>query len=102
MLAESFERIHRSNLVGMGVLPLQFLEGESKETYALTGEETYSVKEPIDTWQPGEQLTVNVVRSDQTTVEIPVVLRLDNDVELEHYRNGGILLSVYEDLLHES
>lgn len=102
VLAESFERIHRSNLVGMGVLPLQFLEGESKETYALTGEETYSVKEPIDTWQPGEQLTVNVVRSDQTTVEIPVVLRLDNDVELEHYRNGGILLSVYEDLLHES
>ena len=101
VLAESFERIHRSNLVGMGVLPLQFIDGESKETYQLTGEEKYSVQSPIDAWTPGSELLMRVERKDGSTVDVPVILRLDNDVELEHYQSGGILLSVYEEMLRE-
>ncbi len=94
VLAESFERIHRSNLVGMGVLPLQYKRDENAETYQLKGDETYSVETPIDTWEPNSTVTLRV--EGETIQTIDVVLRLDNEVELTYYRNGGILNTVVQ------
>lgn len=86
IIAESFERIHRSNLAGMGILPLQFLEGQQASSLGLTGKETYAVNIPSDV-KPGEILTVEV--SDGRKFEVR--LRLDTEVELAYFRNGGIL-----------
>ncbi|KAH1004441.1 hypothetical protein HUJ05_005253 [Dendroctonus ponderosae] len=86
VIAESFERIHRSNLVGMGLIPLQFLDGENADTLGLTGKETYDINLPADL-KPGQhiQITTNVGLS------FDVVLRFDTEVDLLFYRNGGIL-----------
>jgi aconitate hydratase len=86
VLAESYERIHRSNLVGMGVLPLQFLPGQSRETVGLTGREVYEVLGVADGLAPGKQLTV---RADDR--EFPVVCRVDSPQEVEYLLHGGIL-----------
>ncbi len=94
VLAESFERIHRSNLVGMGVLPLQFRQGDSARSLGLTGREVYDIRGIRDTLEPGGTLTVRVTREDGTTFEFPVDVRLDSQVEVEYYRNGGILQTV--------
>jgi aconitate hydratase len=89
VLAESFERIHRSNLVGMGVLPLQFKEGESADSLGLTGKETYDIL-GLENLEPRGELTVKA--KDKTReLDFKVVLRLDSAVEIEYYRNGGIL-----------
>lgn len=85
MIAESFERIHRSNLVGMGIVPLQFLEGENAETLGLTGREIYNIELP-DNLKPGQEIQV---RADLKTFS--VIVRFDTDVDLLYYRNGGIL-----------
>lgn len=85
MIAESFERIHRSNLVGMGIVPLQFLEGENAESLGLTGREIYNIELP-ENLKPGQEIQV---RSDLKTFS--VILRFDTDVDLLYYRNGGIL-----------
>ena len=97
VVAASFERIHRSNLVGMGVLPLQFKNGETHESLGLTGEETYSVLGLSDEMQPMQDVILRV--NDQ---EIPVLCRLDNRVEIEYYRNGGILHTVLRNFMRES
>jgi len=89
VIAQSYERIHRSNLVGMGVLPLQFLEGESHETLGLTGKEVYSIHGIHDDMKPNEILTV---KADDK--EFKVICRLDNQVEIDYYKNGGILHTV--------
>jgi aconitate hydratase len=94
VLAESFERIHRSNLVGMGVLPLQFQEGESPETLGLTGRETFDVVGIRDRLQPRGTLAVRAEAEDGSTVEFNVDVRLDSQVEIEYYQNGGILHTV--------
>jgi aconitate hydratase len=86
VLAESFERIHRSNLVGMGIIPLQYKPGESAESLKLTGHETYTIDLPSDI-QTGQQVTIKV--SDGRTFD--VVVRFDTDVELMYFRHGGIL-----------
>jgi aconitate hydratase len=93
VIAESYERIHRSNLVGMGVLPLQFLPGETPTTLGLTGRETYSVL-GIARVRPGVQLEVHARREDGTEVRFHATARLDSDVDVEYYRNGGILHTV--------
>jgi len=91
VIAESYERIHRSNLVGMGVLPLQFLEGESYTSLGLDGTETFSIPELTDNTKPSQKLTVNAVGSDGKTKSFQVVSRLDSKIEIDYYRNSGIL-----------
>ncbi len=93
VIADSYERIHRSNLVGMGVLPLQFIAGESAETLGLTGTESFTIS--IDeSLQPRQTVAVVAMREDGTTVEFESVCRIDTPVEVEYYRNGGILHTV--------
>jgi len=93
VIAESFERIHRSNLVGMGVLPLQFPEGEDRNTLNLTGEDTFDI-ELGDDVQPGRNIRVRVTREDGSSFELTAKCRLDTPVEVDYYRNGGILHTV--------
>jgi len=97
VIAESFERIHRSNLVGMGVLPLQFLAGHDPAVLGLDGTETYDILagEPL---APRQRLTVNARRLDGTVFTFEVVCRLDTPVEIDYYRNGGILHTVLRNL----
>jgi aconitate hydratase len=94
VIAESYERIHRSNLVGMGVLPLQFVEGEGAESLGLTGRESFTIRGIADGLAPGDTLTVVAEREDGSTIEFDVDVRLDSDVDVEYYRNGGILHTV--------
>lgn len=97
VIATSFERIHRSNLVGMGVLPLTFAEGESHETLELDGTEMFSI--PVtDEVQPLQSLTVTANHPDGSSKEFEVSVRLDTPVEVEYYRNGGILHTVLRQL----
>lgn len=91
VIAKSFERIHRSNLVGMGVLPLQFLPGEDAETLGLDGTEEYSIAGISDGITPGKQLTVTATRPDGDQVTFQVTVRIDSPVEVDYYRHGGIL-----------
>jgi aconitate hydratase len=93
VLVESFERIHRSNLVGMGVLPLQFLPEENAASFGLTGEETYDVL-GVEDVAPRKRLTVRATRADGSVTEFAVIARIDSPVEAEYYRNGGILQTV--------
>jgi aconitate hydratase len=97
VLAESFERIHRSNLVGMGVLPLQYADGESAATYGLDGSETYSIA-GIAEIEPRQDVTVKVTRANGETLDIVARCRIDTYNELEYYRSGGILHYVLRNL----
>ena len=98
VIAESYERIHRSNLVGMGVLPLQFREGHGAERLGLTGFEVYEVTGIATGLEPGGEVAVSATREDGSTVAFSAIVRLDSDVELEYYRNGGILHTVLRKL----
>jgi aconitate hydratase len=100
VVTQSFERIHRSNLVGMGVLPLQFREGESPETFKLDGSETFDLRglSGIDI-KPRQSLTLVIHRSDGTVDEAELTLRIDTPIEIEYYKNGGILPYVLRQLL---
>jgi aconitate hydratase len=93
VLVESFERIHRSNLVGMGVLPLQFLPGENAASLGLTGEETYDVL-GIDDVKPRQRVRIRATKPDGDVTEFEAIARIDSPVEAEYYRNGGILQTV--------
>ncbi len=99
VIAESFERIHRSNLVGMGVLPLQFEEGESAESLGLTGFETLGVSGISEDLYPGKKMTVTVTDTDGGQREFHATCRLDTPVEVEYYRNGGILQTVLRQMI---
>ncbi len=100
VLAESYERIHRSNLVGMGVLPLQFKEGQSIESLGLTGHETYTIHVD-DELQPLQDLRVDVTDDGGNTRTITMTCRVDTPVEVDYYRNGGILQTVLRGFLKE-
>jgi aconitate hydratase len=99
VLAESFERIHRSNLVGMGVLPLQFLPGQNAEALGLDGSERYTIAGISDGLVPRELVTVRAEREDGRVIEFQAIARLDTDMEIEYYRHGGILTFVLRRLL---
>lgn len=101
VIAESYERIHRSNLVGMGVLPLQFKDGESPDTYGLTGKEVFSINGLSDGLKPMKTLKMTAQKEDGSTVEFDVVARIDSQVEVEYYRHGGILQYVLRQFLKE-
>ncbi|ALH79901.1 aconitate hydratase AcnA [Sphingopyxis macrogoltabida] len=90
VIVESFERIHRSNLVGMGVLPLQFLEGDTRETLGLTGDDIFTITGVADL-KPRQTVTVNVTRADGSTFSFDTLCRIDTANEVEYYMNGGIL-----------
>jgi len=100
VIAESFERIHRNNLVGMGVLPLQFTTGTDAETLVLDGSEQVTIIGLAGNLEPGVQITVTVDRGgDRTPLSFPATVRLDNPMELEYYRHGGILQKVLRQML---
>ncbi|GAB2701709.1 aconitate hydratase AcnA [Paenibacillus thermoaerophilus] len=99
VIAESFERIHRSNLVGMGVLPLQFKEGTNRNTLNLDGTETFDIVGLSNDVQPGQTITVKATRTDGSTFEFPVTVRLDSLVDVDYYRNGGILQTVLRQMM---
>ncbi|MDQ3514217.1 MAG: aconitate hydratase AcnA [Chloroflexota bacterium] len=94
VLAESFERIHRSNLVGMGVLPLQFLPGESAASHGLTGRETLDITGLTGTLAPRARFSITATGDDGTTRTFEVIARIDSPVEVRYYQNGGILPTV--------
>ncbi len=94
VIAESFERIHRSNLVGMGVLPLQFLEDESAEFHNITGNEKFTISEITSNLKPLCQLSIDIEDNSGSSRKIDVVCRLDSAVEVEYFYNGGILQTV--------
>ncbi|MGZ3503666.1 MAG: aconitate hydratase AcnA [Vulcanimicrobiaceae bacterium] len=98
VIAESFERIHRSNLIGMGILPLQFIDGADRSTYALTGEETYDIVGIENGITPRMHLTVRASDPDRTGLNFRVLLRIDTPDEAEYYRHGGILQYVLRQL----
>ncbi|HXF52036.1 MAG TPA: aconitate hydratase AcnA [Dehalococcoidia bacterium] len=100
-IAESFERIHRSNLVGMGVLPLQFEPGESAESLGLTGLERFDIEGIASGLQPGKRLTVRARSDDGGEKRFTVIARVDTPVEVEYYRHGGILPYVLRQLVSE-
>jgi aconitate hydratase len=102
VVAQSFERIHRSNLVGMGVLPLQFPEGVSAQTLNLDGTETYDITGLSDSIQPRQDVTLHITRKDGTKVEQTVKLRIDTPIEVDYYRHGGILPFVLRQLIAEA
>ncbi|NPA26991.1 MAG: aconitate hydratase AcnA [Chloroflexi bacterium] len=101
VIAESFERIHRSNLVGMGILPLQFQPGDNLQRLGLTGREEFFIEGLHDDIKPGATLAVRAVREDGSSVTFPVLARLDTPVEVEYYRNGGILHTVLRRMMRE-
>jgi aconitate hydratase len=99
VIAESFERIHRSNLVGMGVLPLRFAEGQNAESLGLDGSEVFDIEGLNDSIQPQSQLTVKATKSNGEVIQFKVTALLNTDVEVNYYRNGGILHTVLRNLM---
>ena len=99
VVAASFERIHRSNLVGMGVLPLQFLDGVTAQSLGLDGSQTFSIGGLSDAIQPGQRLTIEIENQDRQKRYVPVKLRIDTPIEIDYYRHGGILPFVLRQLL---
>jgi aconitate hydratase len=101
VIAESFERIHRSNLVGMGVLPLQFPEGMGWKTLGINGTETFDIIGLDNGVQPGQKVKVIATREDETTFEFDAIVRLDSMVDVDYYHNGGILQTVLRQIMAE-
>jgi aconitate hydratase len=99
VLAESYERIHRSNLIGMGVIPLEYLPGQNRESLGLTGEEEFDLSGIAQDLKPGKKLTLTVRGAGGATRSLEVRARIDTLVELDYYRHGGILQFVLRQLL---
>jgi aconitate hydratase len=99
VIAENYERIHRSNLVGMGVLPLQFLPGESRASLNLTGRELYHITGLEEDLIPGKEVRVRAVTEYGTDITFGVTVRIDSALEIEQYRNGGILPFILRKML---
>lgn len=98
VIAESFERIHRSNLIGMGILPLEFPPGVTRKTLGLTGEERIDVLS-LNTLQPGEDIAVIVTLADGSSQTLSCRCRIDTGNELTYFRHGGILQYVIRNML---
>ena len=102
VVAQSFERIHRSNLVGMGVLPLQFKEGTTAASLGLDGSETYDVLGLNRSLKPQQDLTLHVTRKGGQTLDVPVRCRIDTPIEIDYYQHGGILPYVLRQILEKT
>ena len=101
VIAQSFERIHRSNLVGMGVLPCQFKEGTNAATLKLDGSETFDLLGIGEDLKPRQEVTLVIHRSDGKTETVPLIVRIDTPIEVDYYRHGGILPYVLRQLLRQ-
>jgi aconitate hydratase len=99
VLAASYERIHRSNLIGMGVLPLEFEPGSTWQTLGLTGEEVFDIQIAGESLQPQQKLEVFATSPQGSRQKLITLVRIDTPVELDYYRNGGILQTVLRKLL---
>jgi aconitate hydratase len=102
VIAESYERIHRSNLVGMGILPLQFLAGENAQSHLLDGNEVFwitGIKELVEDFRPGRTVKVGIIREPKSKTEFSALVRIDTPQEAQYYANGGILQYVLRQLL---
>jgi len=99
VIARSFERIHRSNLVGMGVLPLQFKNSDSVDTLGITGTETFDISGLENGIKAQQDVTLTIRRDDGSTQDVTVLLRIDTPIEVDYYQNGGILPFVLRQLL---
>jgi aconitate hydratase len=99
VIAKSYERIHRSNLVGMGVLPLQFKGSDSMASLNLTGDETFALTGLSGDIKPQQDVTLTVTRKDGSTQSATLLLRIDTPIEVDYYRNGGILPFVLTELM---
>ncbi|MGI8494407.1 MAG: aconitate hydratase [Pyrinomonadaceae bacterium] len=99
VVAQSYERIHRSNLVGMGVLPLQFKDGESVASLKIDGTETFDLVGLAGEVKPRQEVTLRIKRADNTTTETTLILRIDTPIEIEYYQHGGILPYVLRELM---
>ncbi|MFZ5880991.1 MAG: aconitate hydratase AcnA [Chloroflexota bacterium] len=99
VIAESFERIHRSNLVGMGILPLKFMDGQNAESLGLKGDEVFDIDGLSDRMAPKSVMTVKAAKADGTVVEFQATALLNTDVEVNYFRNGGILHTVLRNLV---
>jgi aconitate hydratase len=102
VVAASFERIHRSNLVGMGVLPLQFPDGVNAQTLNLDGSETYSVLGLGSGIRPRQEVTLEITRKNGVIEKVPLILRIDTPIEVDYYRHGGILPFVLREILQKN
>jgi len=102
VIAQSFERIHRSNLVGMGVLPLCFEDGTNAATLKLDGTETYSLKGLSDAIKPRQKVNLEIKRADGTVDNVPLVLRIDTPIEVDYYQHGGILPYVLRQIVKKA
>ena len=100
IIAESYERIHRSNLVGMGALPLVFKNGDSWQGLGLDGSETYTIS-GIENITPRKTLKVRAVKPDGREIDFEVIARLDTDIDVEYFKHGGILPYVLRKILSE-
>ncbi len=100
-IAESFERIHRSNLIGMGIIPLQFKNGENAENLGLTGAEKFNISGISGRIQPGQDVSVTAISENGATTEFSVRCRIDTQVEVDYHRNGGVLHTVLRRMLSE-
>jgi len=101
ILAESYERIHRSNLVGMGVLPLQYLKGDTAEKLGLTGNESFSIRGIANDIKPLKKVQVIAKKEDGTEIKFDAIARMDSNIEIEYYRHGGILQYVLRHFLEK-
>ena len=99
VIAATYERIHRSNLVGMGILPLEFAEGQNWKSVGLEGDEKFDIADLDDDLKPRSTIKVAATKPDGTKIEFDAVVRIDTPVEMDYYRNGGILQTVLRDLL---
>ena len=100
VIAESYERIHRSNLVGMGIVPLQYLPGENAGSLGLTGRETFTVR-GLGDLRPRQEVLVEVRAEDGSERQFRAIARLDGAVDQEYFRNGGVLQTVLRRLAQE-
>jgi aconitate hydratase len=101
VVAQSFERIHRSNLVGMGVLPLQFEEGTNAQSLGLNGTETFDIT-GLSSLRPRQSVKLVIRRANGSTEEVPLRLRIDTPIEVDYYQHGGILPFVLRQLVTSS
>jgi aconitate hydratase len=97
VIAESFERIHRSNLVGMGVIPFEFTDGDTRKSLGLTGDETVSIS-GLDTIQPLQVVACQITMADGSTKDIQLKCRIDTAIEIEYIEHGGVLHYVLRNL----
>ncbi len=102
VIAESYERIHRSNLVGMGVLPLEYKDGENAASLGLTGNETFTITGIANDIKPSKVIEVTAKREDESEIKFNVIARLDSTIEIEYYRHGGILQYVLRQFLEKA